>query len=295
MRSTAIPVIVIAIALVGAYSLFGLYGIAMGGLGMLCTVGIQLAVDAYGPIADNAGGIAEMSGLPPEVRERTDLLDAVGNTTAAIGKGFAIGSAALTALALFSAFRTQSKLDSLDLLDPIVMAGVFIGGMIPFLFSSLAMKAVGIAAGEMIEEVRRQFREIPGLLEGTAKADYTRCVAISTTASIRRMILPGVLAISVPVVVGFFVGKQALGGVLAGVTVTGVLMALFMANAGGAWDNAKKSIEKGAHGGKGTDAHKAAVVGDTVGDPFKDTAGPSLNILIKLMAVVSVVIAPLII
>ncbi len=295
MRSTAIPVIVIAIALVGAYSLCGLYGIAMGGLGMLCTVGIQLAVDAYGPIADNAGGIAEMSGLPPEVRERTDLLDAVGNTTAAIGKGFAIGSAALTALALFSAFRTQSKLDTLDLLDPIVMAGVFIGGMIPFLFSSLAMKAVGIAAGEMIEEVRRQFREIPGLLEGTAKADYTRCVAISTTASIRRMILPGVLAISVPVVVGFFVGKQALGGVLAGVTVTGVLMALFMANAGGAWDNAKKSIEKGAHGGKGTDAHKAAVVGDTVGDPFKDTAGPSLNILIKLMAVVSVVIAPLII
>jgi K(+)-stimulated pyrophosphate-energized sodium pump len=295
MRSTAIPVIVIALAMVGAHALCGLYGIAMGGLGMLCTVGIQLAVDAYGPIADNAGGIAEMSGLPPEVRERTDLLDAVGNTTAAIGKGFAIGSAALTALALFSAFRTQSKLDALNLLDPVVMAGVFIGGMIPFVFSSLALKAVGTAAGEMIEEVRRQFREIPGLLEGTAKAEYARCVAISTTASIRRMIAPGVLAISVPVLIGFFVGKQALGGVLAGVTVTGVLMALFMANAGGAWDNAKKSIEKGAHGGKGTDAHKAAVVGDTVGDPFKDTAGPSLNILIKLMAVVSVVIAPLIV
>ncbi len=295
MRSTAIPVVVIAVAMVGAHWLCDLYGIAMAGLGMLCTVGIQLAVDAYGPIADNAGGIAEMSGLPPEVRERTDLLDAVGNTTAAIGKGFAIGSAALTALALFSAFRTQSQLDALDLLNPIVMAGVFIGGMVPFVFSSLAMKAVGDAAGEMIEEVRRQFRDIPGLLEGTARADYARCVSISTTASIRRMMAPGILAVSVPVLVGFLVGKEALGGVLAGVTVSGVLMALFMANAGGAWDNAKKSIEKGLHGGKGTDAHKAAVVGDTVGDPFKDTAGPALNILIKLMAVVSVVIAPLII
>ncbi|MCP4007417.1 MAG: sodium/proton-translocating pyrophosphatase, partial [bacterium] len=225
----------------------------------------------------------------------TDLLDAVGNTTAAIGKGFAIGSAALTALALFAAFRTQSGLDTLDLLNPMVMAGVFVGGMVPFVFSAMAMRAVGDAAGEMIEEVRRQFREIPGLLEGTAQADYRRCVDISTAAAIRRMLAPGIMAVSVPVLFGFlpFLGKEALGGLLAGVTVVGVLMALFMSNAGGAWDNAKKTIEQGAHGGKGTDAHKAAVVGDTVGDPFKDTAGPALNILIKLMCVVSVVIAPL--
>ena len=294
MVSTAVPVITIAIAMVGAHACAGLYGIAMGGLGMLCTVGVQLAVDAYGPIADNAGGISQMSQLPPEVRERTDRLDAVGNTTAAIGKGFAIGSAALTALALFSAFRTQAQLERLDLLDPIVMAGVFVGGMVPFIFSSMAMRAVGDAAQEMIQEVRRQFREIPGLLEGTARAEYGHCVAISTQAALRRMIAPGLMAIAVPVLTGLLVGKEALGGLLAGVTVSGVLLALFMANAGGAWDNAKKRIEAGAHGGKGTDAHRAAVVGDTVGDPFKDTAGPSLNILIKLMAIVSVVLGPLI-